>query len=70
MGSGCYDAKAFRRAVEDARSVFDAARDYGYEMTLLDVGGGFPGTMNAKITIHEVSFHADNSVLTILDCGL
>lgn len=54
MGSGCYDAKAFRRAVEDARHVFDMASTIGYNMNILDVGGGFPGTPNAKITVHEV----------------
>ena len=54
VGSGCYDAKAFRNAVKDARYVFDLAGQFGYEMTILDVGGGFPGTENAKITIHEV----------------
>lgn len=55
VGSGCYDAKAFRKAVEDARYVFDLGIQYGFDMTVLDVGGGFPGTENAKITIHEVS---------------
>ena len=54
VGSGCYDAKAFRNAVKDARYVFDLAGQFGYDMTILDVGGGFPGTENAKITIHEV----------------
>ena len=55
MGSGCYDAKAFRRAVEDAKYVFDVAGVMGFNMNILDVGGGFPGTPGAKITIHEVS---------------
>jgi len=55
VGSGCYDAKAFRNAVKDARYVFDLAGQFGYDMTILDVGGGFPGTENAKITIHEIA---------------
>ncbi|XP_067934271.1 ornithine decarboxylase-like [Watersipora subatra] len=55
VGSGCYDAKAFRRAVEDARLVFDMALALGFNMTLLDVGGGFPGTTSAKITVHEIA---------------
>lgn len=55
VGSGCYDAKAFRHAVEDARAVFDIALEYGFDMTILDVGGGFPGSDSAKITIHEIA---------------
>lgn len=54
MGSGCYDAKAFRHAVEDVRKAFDVAADIGFDMDVVDVGGGFPGTEDAKITIHEV----------------
>lgn len=55
VGSGCYDATAYRRAVEDAKFVFDLAETYGFKMNLLDIGGGFPGTCNAKITIQEIA---------------
>jgi len=54
VGSGCYDPTAFRKAVEDARKVFDVGLSYGFDMKLLDVGGGFPGTSAAPITIEEV----------------
>lgn len=41
VGSGASDPFAFRRAVQDAHSVFEQARTYGYYMHTLDVGGGF-----------------------------
>ncbi|KAF3907376.1 hypothetical protein ABW21_db0208029 [Orbilia brochopaga] len=41
VGSGTYDPTAYAGAVEDARRVFDEAADVGYEMKLLDVGGGY-----------------------------
>lgn len=41
VGSGSYDPTAFRMAVNDARLVFDQALAFGYEMSILDVGGGF-----------------------------
>lgn len=44
VGSGCYDANAFRDAVYSARKVFDEAKKVGFSPHLLDVGGGFPGT--------------------------
>ncbi|KAL1916814.1 uncharacterized protein VTP21DRAFT_5518 [Calcarisporiella thermophila] len=43
VGSGCFDANAFGDAVRRARGVFDQAEALGFAMTLLDVGGGFPG---------------------------
>eukprot|EP00401_Gymnodinium_catenatum_P025121 CAMPEP_0117485362 /NCGR_PEP_ID=MMETSP0784-20121206/14930_1 /TAXON_ID=39447 /ORGANISM="" /LENGTH=813 /DNA_ID=CAMNT_0005279955 /DNA_START=142 /DNA_END=2583 /DNA_ORIENTATION=- len=43
VGSGCSEAGAFRQALKRARLVFDEAARVGYELRLLDIGGGFPG---------------------------
>jgi len=45
VGSGCFDANAFVDAVRLARSAFDTAKRVGYNLELLDVGGGFPGAL-------------------------
>uniref|UniRef100_A0A3Q2X3E5 Ornithine decarboxylase-like n=1 Tax=Haplochromis burtoni TaxID=8153 RepID=A0A3Q2X3E5_HAPBU len=39
VGSGCTRSSAFRQAIEDARRVFDSV--LGFQMRLLDIGGGF-----------------------------
>lgn len=41
VGSGASDPSSFRKSVQDARQVFDEASTLGYDMKLLDVGGGF-----------------------------
>jgi len=41
VGSGAEDPKAFLKAVQDARVVFDQAAEVGHELHTLDVGGGF-----------------------------
>jgi ornithine decarboxylase len=41
VGSGAEDPNAFVKAVEDARFVFDQATLAGYDLKVLDVGGGF-----------------------------
>ncbi|KAJ2655716.1 Ornithine decarboxylase [Coemansia sp. RSA 1200] len=43
VGSGCKSEAAFSDAVQRARRVFDQASDLGLCLTILDVGGGFPG---------------------------
>jgi ornithine decarboxylase len=43
VGSGASDPKAFIKAVQDARFVFDQAAALGFDMHTLDVGGGFTG---------------------------
>jgi len=41
VGSGAADPSAFTKAVIDAKWVFDQAATHGYDLKLLDVGGGF-----------------------------
>lgn len=48
VGSGCYSVDAFTDAVRLARSVFDQAECMGFNLSLLDIGGGFPGTSSAS----------------------
>ena len=54
MGSGCYDSTAYPAAVAAARTAFDIAERHGFRLSLLDIGGGFPGQSSAKISFEEV----------------
>lgn len=56
VGSGCLNASSFVSAVTDARRVFDLAKEkYGFELSLLDIGGGFPGNSDAGISFPEIA---------------
>ncbi|KAJ8289503.1 hypothetical protein GJAV_G00002080 [Gymnothorax javanicus] len=55
VGSGCTDPDTFRQAISDARCVFDMGAELGYNMTLLDIGGGFPGTEDTKLKFEEIT---------------
>jgi len=55
VGSGCMDPNAFRDAVCSARIVFDQAERMGFNMSLLDVGGGFPGSQGTQIKFEEIA---------------
>lgn len=54
VGSGCYDATAYAAAVASARAVFNVAKDEGFNFSLLDIGGGFPGQPSAKLSFEEI----------------
>nr|AWD75469.1 ornithine decarboxylase [Callistoctopus minor] len=55
VGSGCQEAAAYEVAIRDARHVFDVAEKFGYNFTLLDIGGGFPGHEIPEITFDEIA---------------
>ncbi|XP_073530260.1 ornithine decarboxylase isoform X2 [Phyllobates terribilis] len=55
VGSGCTDPQTFVQAVSDARCVFDMGEELGFNMHLLDIGGGFPGSEDVKLKFEEVT---------------
>jgi len=54
VGSGCRDNTAFPRAIQAAKSVFNTAKLLGFNMYLLDIGGGFPGHDDGNMTFTEL----------------
>lgn len=58
VGSGCLETGAFAEAIEQSREVFDIGLAMGFNMHLLDIGGGFPGkeiqNVETNITFKEV----------------
>jgi len=51
VGSGCYDATKFTDAIKLCRDAFDTAASIGLPpLTMVDIGGGFPGTTSETTT--------------------
>ncbi|KAJ3040077.1 hypothetical protein HK097_002656 [Rhizophlyctis rosea] len=77
VGSGCFDASAFGEAVYLARKAFDIGATLGFNFTLLDVGGGFPGNGTDGVTFPQIAAilgpaideHFDKSVRVIAEPG-
>lgn len=72
VGSGVEEAAAFSCAVKQAYEAFTMAQNYGFEMTLLDIGGGFPGQKSAPVTIEEIATELNEALDQYFpeDCGV
>ncbi|XP_061390933.1 ornithine decarboxylase 1-like [Musca vetustissima] len=44
VGTGCNELPAYDRAITESKLLFDFGKKLGFDMTLLDIGGGFPGS--------------------------
>jgi ornithine decarboxylase len=55
VGSGCYSPVAFIDTLHRAREMFYEAEKYGIKLSLLDIGGGFPGDDEGPITFSEIA---------------
>lgn len=65
VGSGCKEPGAFEKALSDARKVFAIAKEKGFDMEILDIGGGFPGSDTPELRFKDLaaSISADLSKL-------
>jgi ornithine decarboxylase len=43
VGSNCYGLESYVDAIRDASKVFKLAKKHGFDFSILDIGGGFPG---------------------------
>jgi ornithine decarboxylase len=55
VGSGCMSALSFAAAIRSAKAVFNQAEDYGFHLSMLDLGGGWPGTDGGNINFPEIA---------------
>lgn len=49
VGSCCKDYDAFNQSIEISREVFNVAKAIGFDLKLLDIGGGFVGDSFSRI---------------------
>ncbi|XP_051526490.1 antizyme inhibitor 1-like isoform X1 [Myxocyprinus asiaticus] len=49
----CRDPQAYTHALSDARCIFDMGKELGFDMKILDIGGGFSGTEFQLKQIHS-----------------
>ncbi|KAM7324241.1 hypothetical protein ACRRTK_016546 [Alexandromys fortis] len=55
VGSDCQTPQSYRQAIADCHCVFDMGRRVGHCMSLLDLGGGFPGTEGSEAKFEEIA---------------
>jgi len=55
VGSGCYSPLGFIDTLHRAREMFTEAEKQGLNLSLLDIGGGFPGDDEGSITFPEIA---------------
>lgn len=49
IGSSCKNKNVFMDAIQKSRRVFDIGKSYGFDMNILDIGGGFLGDINSSL---------------------
>ncbi|NXD98183.1 AZIN2 inhibitor, partial [Chaetorhynchus papuensis] len=55
LGSRGLEPQVFAQAVAAAQLVFDMGTELGFQMHLLDIGGGFPGTEDTRAPLEEIA---------------
>lgn len=55
VGSGCEDANVFRTALNDCKQVIEYGKKHDMDLDLIDIGGGFPGIDDSKVTFESMA---------------
>lgn len=61
-GSDCSDSAAYTKSIAACRLIFDMAQELGHFMSVLDIGGGFPGDQYAKTSFEEIAQTVNNAL--------
>ncbi|XP_078729875.1 ornithine decarboxylase-like isoform X1 [Lampetra fluviatilis] len=70
VGSCCQDVVTYTEAIANARQVFNNAAELGLRLTLLDIGGGFPGhNGESKFTFEEIAAVVNSALDTHFPAG-
>jgi ornithine decarboxylase len=61
-GSGCSDPKIFSDAIHDCKKIFILAKKYGFDLTFLDIGGGFSGSDDSEPKFEDFAKTINSSI--------
>ena len=63
VGSGCSSADSFYKAIKDCRDAVDIAQNLNINITIIDIGGGFPG-IDTDITFESITNKVNEGIKT------
>ena len=61
VGSGCSDAKSFYNAIKDCYNAYNIAQKYGFNISIIDIGGGFPG-VDKNIIFADICYNINKAI--------
>ena len=69
VGSGCSSAHSFYEAIKDCRSATDIANDLGISISIIDLGGGFPG-LDMNVKFEDIAEEINNAIKDFFESEL
>jgi ornithine decarboxylase len=62
VGSGCSSADSFYEALSDCRKAADMAKSLGIQVSIIDIGGGFPGSDSVEIRFDSIAHSVNRGI--------
>ena len=63
VGSGCSSSDNFYNAIGDCRKAADIAKDMGIDVSVIDIGGGFPG-VDRSVRFEDIAQRVNDGIDT------
>jgi diaminopimelate decarboxylase len=61
VGSGCSSSENYYKAIQDCKTAVDIANEIGIKMSIVDIGGGFPG-LDTTIKFEDIAIEVNRGM--------
>jgi len=61
VGSGCSDPRSYYNAIKDCAVSYKLSKNYGFNISIIDIGGGFPG-VDKNIRFAEICDNINEAI--------
>jgi len=61
VGSGCSSSENYYKAIQDCKTAVDIANEIGIKMSIVDIGGGFPG-LDTTIKFEDIAVEVNRGM--------
>jgi ornithine decarboxylase len=62
VGTGCQDGNLYGKAIKECKIVYDMCKEENIEITMIDIGGGFPGIDTEALNFEKISSDIQTSL--------
>ncbi len=62
VGTGCRNGNLYNKAIQDCKTVYNMCLEENIKLTLIDIGGGFPGIDSEEVSFEKISSDINKSI--------
>lgn len=63
VGTGCKNGNLYGKAIQECKTVYDKCKEENIKITMIDIGGGFPGIDTPELNFEKITMDIQSSIV-------